>query len=80
LGGEISYGVYLLQAPLSHVLYTILGHMPFSFLHSPAWIVLIYPFSWLTYTRIEKPCRAWLLHRAPSRSEKPIPTPQPELP
>ncbi len=82
LGGEISYGVYLLQVPLSHWLYTILSRMPFGFLHSPAWIVLVYPFAWFTYFTVEKPCRNLLLGQpAGSRfRSKPIPTPQPELP
>lgn len=80
LGGEISYGVYLLQAPLSHWLYSLLSRIPISFLHSSAWILTVYPVAWLTYTYVEKPCRSLILHRTPTRADKPIPTPQPELP
>ncbi len=80
LGGEISYGVYLLQAPMSHWLYSVLSRIPLGFLHSPAWIVLVYPFAWLTYLAVEKPGRNLLLGRRAAHAPKPIPTPQPELP
>ncbi len=80
LGGEISYGVYLLQVPLSHWLYTILSRTPLALFPSRVWILLVYPFAWFTYLIVEKPCRDWILGRKPSRASKPIPTPQPELP
>ncbi len=80
LGGEISYGVYLLQVPLSHWMYTILSRIPLASLHNRMWILLVYPFAWCTYLIVEKPCRDWILGRRPSRHSKPIPTPQAELP
>lgn len=80
LGGEISYGVYLLQSPFSHLLYSTLSRIPIGFLHHPLWILLIYPFAWLTYVTVEKPCRNLLMGKAATSPSKPIPTPQPELP
>lgn len=78
LGGEISYGVYLLQSPLSHWLMSLLSRLPWPH-HYQRWdLLLVYPFAWLTYLGIEKPCRRWLLGR--SATAKPIPTPQPNLP
>ena len=80
LGGEISYGVYLLQMPFSHTLALTLRHLPFGLGHNGFWICTIFPMAWLTYTYIEKPCRALLLGHRPTPRDKPIPTPQPSLP
>ncbi len=78
LGGEISYGVYLLQEPLSHWLLSVSVRLPWPHLYGRLCLILVYPFAWLTYLTVEKPCRNWILGR-PARS-KPIPTPQPDLP
>lgn len=82
LGGEISYGVYLLQDPLNHWLYAATSRIPVAFLHQPAWILLIYPLAWGTYLLVEKPCRDLILGKrgGPQFRSKPIPTPQPDLP
>ena len=84
LGGEISYGVYLLQVPFSHLAFTVLRHTLLRLIANPAvdfrpLMILVYPFAWITYLLIEKPCRNWLLGRTPHAS-KPIPTPQASLP
>ena len=80
LGGEISYGVYLLQVPASHWLYSLLSRLPLPLPLTRAWYLLLYPIAWVTYVTVEKPCRLLLLGRTRTASPKPIPTPQPELP
>ena len=79
IGGEISYGVYILQMPFAHVLF-LARRLTGGAFHSVLWMLLLYPTAWLTYVAIEKTCRALLLHRRPSRDDKPIPTPQAQLP
>ena len=79
IGGEISYGVYLLQMPYSNTLALFVVHLPALFHIYPLWLLTIYPSAWLTYTFLEKPCRSLLLDRAPSTQDRPIPTPQPDL-
>jgi peptidoglycan/LPS O-acetylase OafA/YrhL len=72
LGGEISYGVYLLQFPTVAVLRTGLRHAPPVYLLAPATLIAAY----LGYRFIEKPMRiillGWLGYHP---SQKPIPTP-----
>ena len=78
LGGEISFGVYVLQYPFAHLglLVSHLFHIAFV---PTRWMFGVYPAAWLTYLMVEKPCRALLLGRAPARMDKPIPTPQLQL-
>ena len=88
LGGEISFGVYILQEPVSRVLYSFFSRTPWGDVHGRLRMLLLYPFAWATYLAIEKPCRRWLLTHGPGRRDesgpadlaKPIPTPQVDLP
>lgn len=80
LGGEISYGMYILQLPFGHLLNSVREHLHSHALDS-AWCMLaILPFSFLTYECIEKPCRNFILRRSLFSAQKPIPTPQVQLP
>lgn len=80
IGGEISYGMYILQTPWSHICYLSVSRLHLPALGSPWWMLTLLPFAWLTYVGIEKPCRRVLLHGLPGSRKKPIPTPQPTLP
>ena len=65
LGGEISYGVYLLQIPFAHFLFLLERLTGGRTGGAGWWMLALYPTAWLTYVGIEKPCRALLLHRRP---------------
>ena len=80
IGGEISYGVYILQIPFTHFMNAVEVRLRLPALTSPWWFLAIFPFSFLTYECIEKPGRALILRRRLTAPDKPIPTPQLNLP
>ncbi len=73
--GEISYGVYILQAPVAMLvrqlnIHYLHGSVPVTFL---VLLALLLPVSSLCYEWIEKPCRRWLRRSLPVQSTQPIP-------
>ena len=75
LGGEISYGIYLLQYPL---MVTMMGFS--KMLHFTNWelpVLVVLPFlAFCTYITIEKPARTMILRYFKVRGPaKPLPTP-----
>jgi peptidoglycan/LPS O-acetylase OafA/YrhL len=74
LGGEISYGIYLLQFPVNAVLYRLVHQTGPVFV--AALFVLLSATAYFCYVRVEKPARRFILTKLGYHpSPKPIPTP-----
>jgi peptidoglycan/LPS O-acetylase OafA/YrhL len=76
LGGEISYGLYILQIASVRFTYLIGEHFHVAWMMSPWRAIVNLPLAWAAYTLIEKPARSLLLGHKPRKLDKPIPTPQ----
>ncbi len=74
LGGEISYGIYLLQFPVGAVLFRLRHHTGAAF--DALFFVTLSTVAYICYILVEKPARRIILTRLGYQpSPKPIPTP-----